>query len=716
MTSTAAPVVFAQQPAGEYDYSDPAAYQQEGFYANSDPLQWELSRVDWDQVDYTDARIYELNNIFSMPEPYQHDGFYQNLPDSGYRDLDYTKVDYDAASLHHDKIDGRKYVNDLGCHDCILAVFEGSAAYSYSISGVTIMNGDSVSIPGTYPSGTEFHVLGKKIKILFPDGVTEITIPAGDEITVDTARKVVKEKEGKSVSVWKDREMQYQGNTIEGQISFKNGQVYIQPGDSATVNHVTISHVAAVGGLNLYFDGERHEGAAISMDVERRKMYFGQGLTSGFSLSFLPTNVFLDAEEDDYLQMSPGYNSEITIQHRGEDLIPLVSVRKGNHGIDVRIINGEDISLVEDGSTFLYFGRLISNEEKNSVPFTMLLQDEAGNNLLGTGAEKEKIVFDNANNYVIVPESFAEEEIECKACAADVGESEALYELAKVSFREHSSIRSITVTDANYHVAYLMSRMLDDLPPAVRESVLELEIVPDGMLSERCGKGASGCSFLGMNRIIVGDHVSPATFYHELAHTLTYTIEQREAVEAEWQLKEYQLELERKYNAGFTPQVVYQDHDGIRTYLTPCDGCTFSHIYFGKQSLTSEDAEIIQQFAESSLREREQSFTARWAAIAGDVYGKDLTKDPDMVEPLPAAWADEQVGPRNGCVRAYGCNNAHEDIATFVEPIAEGDYDFYKPLITPGSSQYDKRYKDKLDLLHEYGFISNEDYRKITGG
>ena len=82
-------------------------------------------------------------------------------------------------------------------------------------------------------------------------------------------------------------------------------------------------------------------------------------------------------------------------------------------------------------------------------------------------------------------------------------------------------------------------------------------------------------------------------------------------------------------------------------------------------------------------------------AVAGDVYGKDLGNK-DVQERWASTWDDDTRGPRNGCVRAYGCNNHLEDIATMVEAVyALGPSDdFFKKLI-----KEDPRYKQKLDTI-----------------
>ncbi len=72
-------------------------------------------------------------------------------------------------------------------------------------------------------------------------------------------------------------------------------------------------------------------------------------------------------------------------------------------------------------------------------------------------------------------------------------------------------------------------------------------------------------------------------------------------------------------------------------------------------------------------------------------------------------WASFSKG--DGFIRAYGRKNIEEDIATFVEEI--NNPSFFKDLINPSSEDYDIIYRQKLDLLYEYNFITEGEYNKV---
>ena len=67
--------------------------------------------------------------------------------------------------------------------------------------------------------------------------------------------------------------------------------------------------------------------------------------------------------------------------------------------------------------------------------------------------------------------------------------------------------------------------------------------------------------------------------------------------------------------------------------------------------------------------------------------------------------------PRYGFIRPYGATSFSEDVATYMEQI--NNHSFFKELIDPKSPKYDARYKQKLDLLLNYGFISQAEYNAV---
>jgi hypothetical protein len=116
-------------------------------------------------------------------------------------------------------------------------------------------------------------------------------------------------------------------------------------------------------------------------------------------------------------------------------------------------------------------------------------------------------------------------------------------------------------------------------------------------------------------------------------------------------------------------------------------------------------------------------FAGEWirAAEQGKEYGETVEDKWGVWNDLGADDIERIVDrPRYGCANSYGCTNFWEDVATFMDRLVEGIWDFDE-LSNPDSPYYQSRgdereyahiYHRKLKLLRDYGFITHEAYRK----
>lgn len=135
---------------------------------------------------------------------------------------------------------------------------------------------------------------------------------------------------------------------------------------------------------------------------------------------------------------------------------------------------------------------------------------------------------------------------------------------------------------------------------------------------------------------------------------------------------------------------------------------------------------------EVGLTKEGQNFKREWIATM------DVNRYYDYT-PFKS-WYRSSDKPGAGFMEAYGNFRFEEDVATFVEPIAREDYSLLAQLIDSKSAFYEEQmglpiptdkpdmsdimtsdvaqewaviYKQKLDLLYKYGFITERDYRRI---
>lgn len=641
------------------DYQNEIYYIDPNFYVDSDPYYWKWDLVDWEMVDLSREELYGLEEFYTkLPEGYYYDLDYDLIDyyakDLDYSALDYTQVQYDVAD--QTRIDAQKYFKDLGCSQCIFQESE-SGLVAYDSNGISHVNArDFVSIPGTYPTGTLFLVEAYSITIMLPKEITSITIPETDRVTLEI-------KEEQEISLENGATM------TAGRVNLYGGRIYVPSGDEVTINDIFIRNVEFGPPIEMYFDGKTHEGIYISMDKEEGWLFLDTA-DSEYGLSFLPGNAFFDVEENDFLIVYP-IGTTMSIEKR-EGFIPLVTAE----GQELKVLNGPDeYFFATDFKHFETIVEAISYYHGNAVPFTLQFTNEEGQNIFGE--EPQKIIFDNDKNYFIMPIDFPAEEGECLACMVDISKSTALYNY----YSEKSSKiedMPLIITD-NAAVTARLIEDLQQLPQNLRKDLWKIKIVPDDKIEEACEQPFSiGCT-RSSREIILPEHYDFSTLYHEAAHTKVYAIEQVQgSARKEWTIEN--IELLQAHNQEFI------------------------------NAMSEEEKIAYMELNELKYQEEQETFESRWEAIAGNVYGKDLQE-----EALAIRWTDGTEEPRNGCMKPYGCNNLHEDVATHLETFGKRDYGLFKELIDPTNAKYDPRYKQKLDLLYEYEFITEEQYNQSIG-
>lgn len=701
----------------KYDYNDKNNYWEKDFYKKSDPKQWnwEYVKQNWFLVDFSRDELYDL------------DDFYASLDVQEYEDLDYNKVNFNNPFFDHKKVSSRKYAKDK-CKTCDIQRFHIAGKVTFSDKGITHPNGDFVSIPGDYPPQSIFRIVKHGIEIQLPKETTEIPFPPqGDDVTVFTKfYEIAEQTDSGTTYTTSERKLMYKGNTIQGHISFKDGKPYVKQIEyekQPIVNGIQI--FALDTKVFLYFDDEEPEEDQdyIVMDKENRRLeMFAQRdeqekeydlRDRAFKIQVNQENPFLDIKENTGINISLYPGTKVNIEKR-EGATPLMKVVSDpRKNLNLEIMNGVAIYNVKYSSDFSHTGTLLlsDGETRESIPLTLFLQDEDGDNILGTSEEPQKIIFDEETQHVIVDEDLPLDVYECEdeTCKFDLTRSWVLMQASEKQIWELlENIQSIESDEHGLNAVDMnrIANALEKFPPRIRASMRRLYFTSIEEVKRLCyKKNAGGCAS-DDGRIILPKHFNQGTFYHEGGHTRTFVIEKREKIEAVREQDAVELEIRRKHD-GVGMVIVYE-HPGGGQSRSPCAECTVLKIHsYGPKS--PEDEQRLREVGERAIQRLKNGFEYRWKQIAGDVYGKDLAPlEPD--EDLQTKWSDGESGPRKGVIRAYGANNYMEDVATFLEPIARKEFGFFKPLMAK-----DERYRKKLALLHEYEFISDEDYEAVIG-
>lgn len=661
-------ILIALLPISHAQTQPQDPYKDENFLRTSDATTWDISKIPWgNPIVYNNPSLYNRKDIYSTASVYTYRDFYNFLPDDKYKLLDYKRVNYDLIS-DHNKIDSSKYLKDLGCASC--SFDKRGQNVKFSGNGITHPNGDYVSIPGNYPAGTLFIATKDRIEVRIPKTTSTINIPNDNDVTVNT--------QGAEITL-------PDGMKFNGKLSYQNGQAYVKAGDVITVERVEIQPVKgdSIENVLLFSDGEKHQDITsdyVSLNSQGKKMFVhGNEKTGTFNLNFKKDNTFLKIEDGDEGKFHIYKNINMRIQNRDEQgLIPSIKVGLTKDDGVFRIVSGSaNIFVNEKEITALTLSGI-----STSSPMSIVAEDKSGNSMIGTVKEPKKILVSNFNEIATIPLTVQEHIIQTSESYdyAPSKVSERLYynydAYTLENFRKEFPNIGLSGRTDSYTIKRI-SDTLNHLPPKVKDSIKGFEIfTPEEWRARNLkiyGQEDTADASTGTDRIIRLNtgHLEESTIYHEAAHDRIFVIAS---------------EYSRASN---------QD-----SYKLAQDRYERAKRNFGDNS-------IIPKLL--GIKDVRPSFESQWKSVSGDAYGKDLAKRDGTT-----SWSDGTYGPKNSCVRTYGCTNYEDDVATFVENVNKNP-SFYKPLITPGSPQYDQRYKKKLDLLYQNGFITKERYDLVVG-
>ena len=654
-------------------YQNLDCYNNPDFYRNSDPNKW----------DYTNNNVYDF--LRNNPEYYQKIDY--NSPNLDYSQLDYRNVDYSQANQN--RMDVRRYMETLGCNNCEYVLERGSA--NLNASGIQHQNGDFVSIPGNYPAGTTFKITQEGIEVWLPRDANAFIPPTSDTVTV--------------ISL--DETTLPDGSTFKGDLTFVNGQANVIPGRTAIVNNIEIDNSQAsfpeesergISPISVYFDGQPHSEDQDYISFGETQMIINNNQQT--RISFLPGNSYFNVERNDELTFRLSGTLAIT-NRDSQNLVPQLIASRDLGGY---ITNGNNFFTIYDGRVVTYAYN--SGDPAGSVPMIFI------------GENAQNVLFDDHNNFLVFPEGLSES-LQCYNCNYNIERNSLFTDFVSEKIRTLSPNLQLSGQQLTIRELSLFYSILSDLPPNVLDAVHEIEIIPNDRLEEVCGENSGACAPNQKIVLPIGYAGDASIIYHEAAHALTYQIVHADP-------EEY-LEQELSEQYGAPVRIAAHLQDPNRTYgghpVMGCDlppeNCELRYRAFllhdegGVREITLNPDDEGTLF-HALVAEERQNFIQVWTNVAGgeEVYGANLGER-TVAGYNAVVWADGTSGPRNGCVRAYGCNNALEDIATYVE--YANNPSFWQPLVTQSSPQYDPRYRQKLDFLLQYGFINQNQYSNIVG-
>ena len=519
-----------------------------------------------------------------------------------------------------------------------------------------------------------------RIEFTPPDDATQIDIPQTDSVTIFAARPLEYTADKDSGIVDEQgNPVYYNVHKIEGFIHVDKGNFYVQRkkegGFYTIIDNIEIEPLAER--VDIYFDGQKHEGAYFSVNTQGRKMAFGRGayVEEGYSLTFTEGNPFLEQGEL-YINNVLSY-TDVAIEHRGGQKVPLITVEQKSpstggmsfiNGYQRFVLAGFSVGKGVVEGEFRFDG--IEESKKESAPFMLVFKVKEGESLLG----QQVVIFDDDQNFAVVPESLAEKYLETQTKVLHKHTGEEIKKLIH------------TLTAKTELGAILRNLLL--VPGSLRESINDVDVIPEEKVKEVCQAAASACMLPDSRTLVFeqGQAGNYATFYHEAIHAKAQKEMEMDHGPIFKELAKHTLILKAKYGENYLDK------------LTPGE-------------ITEWNA-LVEKYQQELSSEKTNR--GKWEKVAGKVYSGYL--DDAALSKKTQEWNYE---PKLGCIRAYGCSNYDEDRATFAEAVIKHSPDYFTPLIAPPGhpkydpKRYDSRYQKKLDLLHEFGDITNEQYEAI---
>ena len=568
---------------------------------------------------------------------------------------------------------------------------------------------------GTYSLGGTTFDVPPNSKVEYDKEKGILNFPDGGEI-----KKFPKaESKEEGLEIPKFEQLQIKGKDIKlpeghvlnsGTLNYDGEKLFIDGGKETVIDDLKIN---SKDSTDIYFDGKEHEGNIISFG-EKNLIIQGEQ-----EIKFLKNNPYIKIEEGDSVNMQPYYGSSIKIQNRdAQGLIPKV-MTKGGFFIEE---DSKRIDVIND-KVYISKGTWSTSQTKSTTsPIELSLLDRQGSPFLGktfTGEslKENKIFIDNFNRIVIVQENSEE------ALAKSEGIDTTFSSKIKYNYVTEEELESLTgkefeligLTKGEKQLG--LGRFRDyynNLNEETKSSFKKISFLDEKGYAKNspCGLESSACASSGKEMFFkTTEHsLSLSTFRHESAHERHFSLGGKglnidsEEYERYSKLENLQKEKYKEYNKIYSSGGQQKILDKLK-----------------------KDIDLIDGQKQRIFEGQEKEFEADWYEIAGgeEFYEKTSAIHSSMgslgylykefkdmpLEEIYKQSREEIFGPKYGLTRPYGGANILEDVATFVEEV--NNPKIFAPLINPESPKYDIRYRQKLALLHEYKFITNDEYNKI---
>lgn len=498
------------------------------------------------------------------------------------------------------------------------------------------------------------------------------------------------------------------GTNVNRTLSFDNTQAYVDGSEQITINGLILNDT--YGRTNIFFDGKTHPESKfryLSMNDQTKELIISSTNNKsdnpyGPSVIFTGDNPFVKIEQNDFFSVKLLKGAQIYIQNRDEqNLIPKVIIKEiysaeDDHQVTAILINGIFDSEFEKGN-FSDMQESNNMNGKTPTPLSVSYADSNGDNYLRTNESDQKIIFSNFNERALVrsdaTEGWSVTSEEYDYAPSLVSEALSVNSQQFSTDQLRAKYPSLNIEGNTDSVSLKrLSNTLNHLPPALSNAVRTIHLWNDTQFIDAGEPDTTAC-YVDKN----GDmylrisSMEETNIYHEMIHVYFHNYERVVGLD---KLNQKLLDVWEKID-----ELEAKDPNDPQL-----------------EKLYSQVGKLSDEY---ESKQNDNPLKKEWLLVVGgtNAYGDKVVEKYEgftVWKDVPDKNSTAAVDPKNGFIRSYSATSLDEDIATFVEHIYKNP-DFYKPLITLGSTQYDRRYLQKLDLLQKYGLITAESYEQITG-
>lgn len=269
-------------------------------------------------------------------------------------------------------------------------------------------------------------------------------------------------------------------------------------------------------------------------------------------------------------------------------------------------------------------------------------------------------------------------------------------------------------------------RVFDMLPPHMRGAIKKIYFISAAEMQAMRGAIDGFTTPDGRMYINQDELFDPKNFYsvedalfHEAAHAYHRQIDREESRFKSFFFFPTLSVLDYVLNTNiFTSYLAFADDQSAQMIanilsllgvMTPDEATSFAnHLHF---ALGNSDS-----LTEKWLAVQEQGLAPGEKPYGIESFAQHLQKNGEsqkFIEMIqdPKTFKEQLDIPKNGCAGAYGCASVQEDIAELYRMAMTKSPSFWEQYL-----QADPRIGQKLNLLHDYGFLTSGQFQAITGG